>query len=294
MQKIFTIFLVLVLALTFTAWESSSVFADSSSVSTQTSSTTSDSALEPQVLSVALAIPIAKIQYLDENGNFQGYDYETLVKIDELLPQYDFEYEPLSDFPSAFAGLDTKKFDFINIHAGWTEEREQKYLYGTVSFFENTGYNVIIKKGSDITVNGIEDLAGLKLLVPPGVSYQATLEKFNQENPDKQIEIVFFSGGYEQLLADVQSGAVDGTIGSPLTNTLLKEAYGDVFDETGKNLFYDPTKKNGTYFLFRYGDEQLRDDIDSALQKLLDDGTLSELSQEFFGFDGTLKPDVAP
>jgi ABC-type amino acid transport substrate-binding protein len=287
MKKFIVVALILILSLAFAAC------GDKGASDDVTRGNNASSVSEPKTLKVGLGIPIPKIQYLDEDGNWQGYDYEILVRIDELLPQYQFEYEAIADFPAAFTGLDTKKYAFLSIHASWAKEREEKYLYGTASFFEDTGYNLVVKKGSDITVDSIENLAGLKISVPQGVSYQTVIEQFNQENPGNPIEIVVFNGSQEQVLADLQSGAIDGTVGSPFSNMLLKESYGDVFDEKGENLFYDPAKNNGTYFLFRYGDERLRDDIDSALNKLLADGTISALSEEIFGVDVTEKPVVS-
>ena len=43
--------------------------------------------------------------YLDENGNLAGYEYEVLKAVDELLPQYEFEYQT-SDFTNVAISLD--------------------------------------------------------------------------------------------------------------------------------------------------------------------------------------------
>ncbi len=281
MKKLSALVLALVLALSFAACggNNNNSSSDPASISG-----------EPKTLTIGLANGIARISYLDEKGNWQGYDYEVLLKVDELLPQYVFKYDPLTDFAAAFTGLDTKKYDFLSFHLGWNTEREEKYLYGNTSFYENAGLGLNIKKGSKIVVNSEEELGGLKISVPPGVSFAGDVEKFNKEHPDNPIDVVWNTGTVEQQLADLQSGAFDGLFGTPDNNASLKEAYGDVFDTTGKNLFYDASKKNGTYFLFNYGNESLRDEIDGAITKLLEDGTLSELSKEIFGIDVTAKP----
>ena len=80
-----------------------------------------------------LSMAFPKSALIDEAGKWQGYDYETLVEIDELLPQYVFKYEGITDFQAAFVGLDTKAFDILSIHASWTEERAAKYLLGDAS-----------------------------------------------------------------------------------------------------------------------------------------------------------------
>jgi ABC-type amino acid transport substrate-binding protein len=250
----------------------------------------SDAVAEPTTLHIGLANGIAKISWIDENGDWQGYNYEWLVKLDELLPQYVFDYEPITDFAAGFAGLDTKKYDLLAIQSKWTPEREEKYLLGNASTYENTGYTLKIKKGSGITVIGEEDLGGLKIAIAPGVSLAGDAERYNKEHPGNEMDIVWFTGTVEQLLTELQNGVFDGTFGEPLNDLALKEAYGDVFDVTGKNLFYKPDERNGTYLVFNYGDENLRDELDAGLTQLLENGTLSELSKKLLGMDVTVKP----
>lgn len=246
---------------------------------------------EPKTLTVGLANGIPKISVLDEHGKWQGYDYETLVKIDEILPQYAFKYEPITDFQAAFVGLDMKAFNMLSIHASWTEERAKKYLLGEASHYENSGYTLRIKKGSGIIVNSEKNLGGLKIALSPGVSLASDVEKFNKTHPDNPIKIVWDSGTIEQQLANLKSGAVDGLFGEKLNDKATREAYGqDAFDVTGDNLFYDPAKKNGTYLLYNYGSESLQQEVDAAINKLLQDGTLRKLSQEILGIDVTVKP----
>ncbi len=289
MKRLIWLALALTLALAVAACGNSGNLSEDSNKS-GTSSPASANA-EPETLTVGLVNGIPKISVMDEKGNWQGYDYETLVKIDETLPQYVFKYEPITDFQAAFVGLDTKAFDMLSIHASWTEERAQKYLLGEASHHENTGYTLKVKKGSGIVVSSEEDLGGLKIALAPGVSLTSHVEKYNETHPDNPIDIVWDSGTVEQQLANLQSGAVDGLFGEKLNDKALLEAYGqDAFDVTGDNLFYDPAKKNGTYLLYNYGSESLQQEVDAAINKLLEDGTLSKLSQEILGIDVTVKP----
>jgi L-cystine transport system substrate-binding protein len=250
-----------------------------------------NSASKPKTITVGLVNGIPKISTLDESGKWQGYDYQTLVEIDDLLPQYEFKYEPVTDFQAAFVGLDTKAFDILSVHASWTEERAAKYLLGDASHHENSGYTLKVKKGSGIVVKSEADLGGLKIALAPGVSVASSAEKYNEAHPDNKIKIVWDTGTVEQQLVNLKSGAIDALFGEQLNDKALLEAYGeDAFDVAGGNLFYDPGKKNGTYLLYNYGSESLKNEVDAAINKLLDDGTLSKLSQEILGIDVTVKP----
>ena len=225
--------------------------------------------------------------YVDENGDLQGYDYETLKKIDEQLPQYEFKYEP-TEFKNILVGLDTDNYDIAVHHYGWNEERAKKYLYGTVGNFFDTGYNFRVAKGSGISVKSEEDLGGLKIAVQTSSNVAYLAEKYNTEHPDNPITVIYDDGTTEQHLAGLNSGIYDGLLSIPFVDDLDKAAYGDIFDVAGSKLFYSPDKLNGCYFIYNYGDEQLKQDIDAVQQELLDSGWQKELSEKVLGADYTL------
>lgn len=225
--------------------------------------------------------------YLDENGDLQGYDYETLKKIDELLPQYEFTYEA-TEFKNILVGLDTRNYDIAVHHYGWNKERSEKYLYGNVGNFYGTGYNLMIAKGSDIAVNNEDDLGGLKIAVSTSSNVAYLTEIYNKEHPDNQIDIIYVESTTEQNLASINNGVYDGVFGTPFDCAINKKAYGDIFDVTGSLLFYDEGQMNGCYFIYNYGDEQLQKDIDEVQQELLDSGWQKELSEKLLGADYTV------
>lgn len=246
-----------------------------------------DAKTEVKTVKVGIGNAYNPMCYLDENGDLQGYDYETLKKIDELLPQYEFTYEP-TEFKNILVGLDTKNYDIAVHHYGWNKERGEKYLYGTVGDFYGTGYDLVVAKGSDIVVNSEDDLAGLKIAVQTSSNVAYLTENYNQAHPDKQIEIAYDDGTKEQLLASVNSGVYDGILGTPFGDAMDKKAYGDVFDVKGEKLFFDSSQANGCYFIYNYGDEQLQKDIDEKQQELLDSGWQKELSEKLLGADYTI------
>jgi ABC-type amino acid transport substrate-binding protein len=133
MKKSIALILALTMALSLAACGNSGNTNSNAPDETDQGSAAEEQSKKQTTLTVGLANGIPKISILDEDGNWQGYDYETLVKIDELLPQYAFVYEPINDFQAAFVGLDSKAFDLLSVHASWTEERAEKYLYGEAS-----------------------------------------------------------------------------------------------------------------------------------------------------------------
>jgi len=251
-----------------------------------TSAPTAEPTVAVKTLKIGIGNAFKPMCYLDEDGNLQGYEYETLKKLDEILPQYEFTYEA-TEFKNILVGLDTKTYDIAVHHYGWNAERADKYLYANVGDYYGIGYNLRIAKGSNIVINSEDDLGGLKIAVGTSSNVAYLSETYNKNHPDNKINIVYDDGTTEQQLASLNNGVYDGIYGDPFGNSLTKAAYGDIFDVAGENLFYDPTIPNGTYFIFNYGDEQLRDDLDAALQQLLDNGWEKELSIKLLGADYT-------
>lgn len=242
---------------------------------------------EVKTIKIGIGNSFNPMCFVDENGNLQGYDYETLKKIDELLPQYEFKYEP-TEFKNILVGLDTKNYDIAVHHYGWNKERAKKYLYGTEGNFFDSGYNLRVAKGSKIVVHSEEDLGGLKIAVQTSSNVAYLAEKYNTEHPNKQINVIYDDGTTEQHLAGLTSGIYDGLLSIPFVDTLDKAAYGDVFDIAGSELFYNPDKQNGCYFIYNYGDEKLQQDIDAVQRELLDSGWQKELSEKILGADYTV------
>lgn len=251
------------------------------------STTTERTVTDAKTIKIGIGNSFNPMCYVDEDGNLQGYDYETLKKIDELLPQYEFEYEP-TEFKNILVGLDTDNYDIAVHHYGWNEERAKKYLYGEVGNFDYGGYTFRAAKGSSIVIGSEEDLGGLKIAVSTSSNVAYLTEKFNTDHPDNPITIIYDDGTTEQHLASLNSGIYDGLLSTSFNDSLDKAAYGDIFDVTGSGLFYDYEKRNGCYFIYNYGDEQLKQDIDAAQQELLDSGWQKELSEKILGTDYTV------
>lgn len=244
-------------------------------------------ASEVKTIKIGIGNAYNPMCYLDANGNLQGYEYETLKKINELLPQYKFEYEP-TEFKNILVGLDTHTYDIGVHHYGWNADRDKKYLYANVADFYTSGKELVVAKGSKIVANSIDDLAGLTITAGTSSLDAYNLEQYNKQHPDKPVKIVYDDGTFAQTVTKINNGVYDGILGEAFIDAMNKKAVGDVFDVTGKQLFFDSSKKNGTYFIFNYGDEKLRDDIDGALQQLLDNGWEKALSEKLLGGDYTV------
>ena len=220
--------------------------------------------------------------YLDENEELTGYEYEVLKAIDERLPQYEFEYEP-TEFSNILVGIDTGSYD-MGVHGfGWNEERAQKYLYSTVPSVTTGGYVIIGAAGKDYT--GIEDLAGKKIQVKTGSNVANLLEKYNTENPDLAVEIVYEDSENEQIVSNLVNGVYDAYINEKIdADQWLKQF--DGLEEYGSKLFENDSD-SGCYYLYNQSETQLEKDISEVLTQLHEEGVTGKLSEEYLGADYT-------
>lgn len=223
--------------------------------------------------------------YIDEDGNPAGFDVEIIKAIDEALPQYEFTIEQ-TDFASLWTSLEAGKYDAIFHQIQYNDERGEKYLYSEEYYSKKRTYLVVL---ADSDITSYEDFAGtdLTLWEPTGNASLTVWQKWNEENPDKQINVVTTDNlADDALVAAMQNGTYDACVKVERDVDAINDAYGSsILKVVG-----EPVTDTNTYVVYRKDDaeeEQLKEAIDGALQQLREDGTLKQLSIDQFGKDYT-------
>lgn len=221
----------------------------------------------------------APFNYVDEDGKPDGYDIAVAKAVDELIPEVQFEYQAV-EWSSIFAGLEAEKYDLIVSQAAKTPEREEKYLFGDTAY--TWGIGAIAYKSGRTDIKSMDDLAGKTVTVGVGSSNANVIETWNAEHGNV-IKVTYGDGDISKALLDVQEGRVDATLVSPVTAGLVVKEQGLDVEFALRN---DDTVKP-VYWLFNQneGGEYLKPLVDKALQTLLDNGTLAELSKTYLGDD---------
>lgn len=221
----------------------------------------------------------APFNYVDDNGNPDGYDIAVAKAVDELIPEIQFEYQAV-EWSSIFAGLEAEKYDLIVSQAAKTPEREEKYLFGDTAY--TWGIGAIAYKSGRTDIKSMDDLAGKTVTVGVGSSNANVIETWNAEHGNV-INVTYGDGDISKALLDVQEGRVDATLVSPVTAGLVVKEQGLDVEFALRN---DDTVKP-VYWLFNQNEdgEYLKPLVDKALQTLLDNGTLAELSKTYLGDD---------
>lgn len=228
----------------------------------------------------------APYNYVDDNGNPDGYDIAVAKAVDELLEDYEFEYVAV-EWSSIFAGLEADRYQVIVSQASKTAEREVKYLFGSTAYTWGAGAIAFLKGREGIT--GLASIGGtdITLSVAVGSSNENVALTWNNEHPDAPLNIVYNDGDISKALLDVQEGRVDATLVSPAVAA-------NVINAQGLNVEYvlrDEASIEATYWLYSQTDayaeqnKALSAAVDEALQTLIDNGTLAEIGRQYLGDD---------
>ena len=218
--------------------------------------------------------------YLDDNGELAGFEIDVIKAIDELLPQYEFQFE-IFDFKNILLALAAGKID-IGAHMYESNpERRKNYLFTDYGYNDFSKYIVVLKENTN--VKSLKDLVGKTAQAATGSATGAILQHWNEDHPNEQINAVLTSNlTNEQVVAAMKNGTYDAFFSNiPSFNQLQKE-YGGIF-----RLVEEPISTSASYFIFNLNNPELKKDVDGALKQLIDSGELSRLAIKDLGSDTT-------
>lgn len=221
--------------------------------------------------------------FLNEDGVYTGYEPEMLKLIDELLPEYVFEYTSISS-TDALLALETDKIDASLQRWEDNEERRKKYLF-TNEYYLTYAQNLTTWDNAE-GIDSLDDLAGKNVWVKAaGGSDDYFWQTYNKEHPDAQVNLVYASGGYSVVIPMFEDGELDAVTMVQRNVDLVNKNYNSKFTTVG-----DTIMASDTYILFNLDETRLRDRVDEALKQLRAEGKLSELSIQWYGEDFTVNP----
>jgi L-cystine transport system substrate-binding protein len=216
--------------------------------------------------------------YADEDGVLQGYEIEVLKAVDELLPQYEFNYDVL-DYSAMAQALESGNVQIAVSMLVKNPERLGKVIFPEEYSALAPMFGLILEGRTDIQT--YDDLAGKKLL-SSGTGYEHSVAlQYNEAHPDNPILFEFYTeAAADELITKILGGQADTTF-------LYKQSFEYVVNDlgvTGLDIT-PPLFIEATYFMIAKEETKLRDDIDGALRELKNSGKLAALSTEFLGED---------
>ncbi len=234
-----------------------------------------DEIKEKGVITFAMEGQWAPWTYHDEDGTLVGFDTEVGQAIAEKLGVEAEFVEGTWD--GLFAGLDGGRYDAVINGVEMTPEREEKYDFTTPYAYIRTA--LVVKEGND-KIKTFEDLDGVVTSNSLGSTYADMAVEYGAsvENVDTLSETV------EMVL----SGRAEATLNAEVSIYDYLSQHPDapieIVDLTeDASRVSIPLRKEA-------GCETLKEAIDQAIEELSEDGTLTELSEKYFGSDISQNP----
>lgn len=283
-KKLTSVILAAFLALGATACSGGSSSSSSSSASSSSTSASADASSNGDVKKVLIGIrqDLYPTSYINEQGEPSGYDIDVIKKIDELLPEYEFEYEAVSQ-EALLTGLDTGKYKAAVAGFYSNDDRRAKYLFPE----ECIGGNIIglaVRKSDESDIKTLEDVAkNNKSVVPiaPTSGMYGIVIQYNAEHPDNQVNLV---DAEWTNAADEYKWVAEGRYDVAVAS---KNVVDDTLTKIGleNDIQFNSFTAIKTWSLFNPEETELAAAYDKALKELKDDGFISEKSEEYFGED---------
>ncbi len=209
--------------------------------------------------------------YHDENDELVGFDIEVAKAIADKIGVSANFIE--GEWDGLLAGIEAGRYDIMANGVEVTEERAAKYTFSEPYAYAKVA---VIVSGDNDDINSLEDLSGKKTANTISSTYAAIAEEYGAD--------VTGVDDLNQTLELLLAGRIDATLNDEVTfydymkahpdANLKIAAYGD------SSLVCIPMRK---------GEEtaSLQEAINTAIDELREAGTLSEISEKYFGVDIT-------
>ena len=200
-------------------------------------------------------------------GEFDGIDIAIAQKIAE--DQGKEAKINNMEFDSLLLALDNGQVDAVIAGMTVTDERKQAYDFSTPYY---TATQVMIVKG-DSDIQKASDMKGKKIVVIQGYTGETCVQEmgYNYEA---------FKKGTEAIME-----LVNGKCDVVVIDSATAEKF--VGDNEGLKIVEDPEAFEAEEYAIavKKGNTELLDQINASVQKMLDDGTVSELSAKYLDVD---------
>ncbi|MGR9049170.1 transporter substrate-binding domain-containing protein [Halobacillus faecis] len=206
----------------------------------------------------------------DASGEMTGFDIDVANAIAEELG---LEPNPQKQkFASIVEGVKTGRFDAAVASHTITEERQQEVDFSSPYYY--SGAQIFTRPDSDVET--LEDLEGMEIAISKGSTYSTYAEEVTENIKTYDSDVV--------ALQSLAKGRHDAVITDFLTG---KEASGEGLEIEAKEMI----ERSEQAVAVAKENEALLEEINAALETLREDGTLAEISKEYFGEDITTLPE---
>ncbi len=210
----------------------------------------------------------APFTFYNDKNELTGFDVEIAR---EVAKRIGVEAEFIeTKWDGMFAGLDSKRFDFVANQVTIKADRIEKYDFSS-PYIKTRAVLVVHADNDEIT--SFEELNGKK----SGQSLTSNLAELATSYGAEIVQIDGFNQAIDLLLSE----RIDATINDRLSYLDFKVARPDA----AIKVVAEEATSSEAAFLFNKGNDELVAAVNKALEDMKSDGTYLEISERWFGDD---------
>lgn len=240
-----------------------------------------DSGLRQKIV-VATDTNLIPMAFVNDQNQLTGFEPD-LIKAIADLAGFDIEIISVA-FPGLFGGLITGKFDLVISSITILEERKERMAFSIP--YLKSGLALVVRKDLE-GVRSVEDLKDRNLIA--GAQRGTTAYFYLEKYPSLKKK------GYDahgHAVTDLINGEIDAVLG---------ESTGTLYYKNQKKDYFQKIKMVGSilteeYYgmVLRKDDNELLGQVNTALKKLLADGTVQKLHTKWDLGNSSVVPPAAP
>lgn len=245
--------------------------------------TTWDRIQKEGIIKVATSGTLYPTSYHDsETDELTGFEVEV---VKELARRLDLEVEFVEmAFDGMLTSINSGQVDIAANDISITEERKEKFAFSDPYKFSFAA--MIVRKDDLSGIETIDDIKGKKAAGEATTVYMDIARKYGAE------EVIYDNATNELYLRDVSTGRTDLIINDYYLQKLALEAFPELNITIHPDIKFG-TPDEGVGLIMKKDETELQENINKVIKEMLEDGTISELSQQFFdGDDVTVKPEL--
>ncbi|MBB6454749.1 cystine transport system substrate-binding protein [Salirhabdus euzebyi] len=216
--------------------------------------------------------------YPENSDELTGYDVEVMREIGDRLG-IDIKFEQIG-IDGLFAAIGTRIDIAIN-DVEITKDRQETFNFSDPYKYSYT--TMIVRKDDLSGIHTLEDLEGKKAGGGATTVFSDIARHYGAE------VVTYGNATNDVYLRDVENGRTDTVINDYYLQTLALQAFPDLEIVIHPDLKFHQSEQA---IVIPKGEDELTEKINSALEELREDGTLTEISKQFFdGKDASVPPE---
>ena len=215
-----------------------------------------------------------------DTDELTGFEVEVVRELGERL-DLDIEFTEIG-FDEMLTSVNTGQIDIAANDIEITEDRAEEFIFSTP--IKHSYGTAVVRKDDLSGIASLEDLPGKKAAGASTSIYMEIAREYGAE------EVTYDNATNEVYLRDVSIGRTDVILNDYYLSTFGVAAFPDLNITIHPDIKYAPSEVG---LVMNKDNAELADNVNKALEEMLEDGTITEISEEFFGgADVSVKPDI--